>query len=264
MARITINDPGQTNQTKESAEAAYVNLEQLIQQIEAIQVRQSDALARLNQWAAGALTHSQAIMKLTGVKLEQLVGSDATITGIGDSSSPQKKAVTLHSVDSLYQNLTDIEYSLIRLNQYKAAFQCLPLHTPVDHYRLSSGFGMRKDPFNHKQSMHNGIDMAALPGTKVHAPAIGPVVRVFNNSGYGKFIEIKHPCGLVTRYGHLQKALVKAGQKITFNQPIATIGNSGRSTGPHLHYEILLHQQPQDPINFFKAGKYVFKNTKIH
>jgi murein DD-endopeptidase MepM/ murein hydrolase activator NlpD len=123
---------------------------------------------------------------------------------------------------------------------------------------------MRKDPFTHKQSMHNGIDMAALPGTKIHAPAAGMVARVFNNGGYGKFIEIEHSCGVTTRYGHLQKALVKTGQKVHFNQPIATIGNSGRSTGPHLHYEILLNQQPQNPASFLKAGKYVFKNTQTY
>ena len=264
MARITTPYFGLTNDDTASTKAVYNTLEQLIEQVEAVQLRQSNALASLNQWIEGVLTNNQAIMKMTGIELEQLVDKTTMANGVGGPYKPVGEKNPTTKINNLYLNLEKIEKSLVNLQQYKTAFECLPLRTPVDHYRLTSHFGMRKDPFNNKQAMHNGIDMAAKIGTKIYAPAAGTVARVFNNGGYGNFLEIKHSCGVITRYGHLQKVLVEAGQTIIFNQPIATVGNSGRSTGAHLHYEILLNQQPQNPIHFINAGQYVFKNTSVH
>ncbi len=264
MARITTTNPDLTNNDTASTKAAYNTLEQLIEQVETVQLRQSNALASLNQWIEGVLTNNQTIMTMTGIELEQLVDKTTMAKGVGGPYKPVEEKNPTTRINNLHFNLEKIENSLKRLQQYKTAFECLPLRTPVDHYRLTSHFGMRKDPFNNKQAMHNGIDMAARIGTQIYAPAAGTVARVFNNGGYGNFLEIKHSCGVITRYGHLQKVLVEVGQTITFNQPVATIGNSGRSTGAHLHYEILLNQQPQNPIHFINAGRYVFKNTSIH
>ncbi len=136
----------------------------------------------------------------------------------------------------------------------------MPLSLPVDHYRTTSRFGTRIDPVNKKRSMHDGLDMAGAVNTSVYAPAPGTVVYSGVKGGYGKFVEIDHGYGIVTRYAHLNKNLVEVGDIVDHRQRIALLGNSGRSTGPHLHYEVRFDGRPMDPLKFIKAGRYVFKN----
>jgi murein DD-endopeptidase MepM/ murein hydrolase activator NlpD len=135
----------------------------------------------------------------------------------------------------------------------------LPLSAPMDQYRISSGFGKRRDPINGKFAMHYGLDLNCYPRTPVLAPASGTVAFVGWKGALGKVIEIDHGMGIVTRYGHLRKILVKKGQKVDFRQKIGIVGASGRTTGPHLHYEIQVKGKPCDPLKFIKAGKYVFR-----
>lgn len=135
----------------------------------------------------------------------------------------------------------------------------LPLSVPVDHYHISSSFGKREDPINGRMGMHYGLDLGAVEGSRVYAPAPGKVVDAGWNGQYGRFVEIDHGMGVHTRYGHLKEALVETGDKVTYRDKIALVGNSGRSTGAHLHYEVQVDGEPVDPYNFIKAGRYVFK-----
>jgi Membrane proteins related to metalloendopeptidases len=132
---------------------------------------------------------------------------------------------------------------------------CIPAIMPVkdvDIYRISSHFGKRTDPFYKVQKMHNGIDFSAPVGTRIYSTGDGVVERVINgNSGYGINIIIDHGYGYKTRYAHLNKSLVKQGQKVKRGELIAEIGNSGKSTGPHLHYEVIKNGKALNPINFF-------------
>ncbi|MFQ5481400.1 MAG: M23 family metallopeptidase [Nitrospinaceae bacterium] len=115
---------------------------------------------------------------------------------------------------------------------------------------VTSGFGYRKSPFTGLPEKHEGLDIAARKGARVLAPADGKINVAGREYGYGNMIQIDHGYGLVTRYGHNSKNLVKPGDRVKRGQVIALVGNTGRSTGPHLHYEIMLHGVPVDPRNY--------------
>ncbi|MCH2534460.1 MAG: M23 family metallopeptidase [Bdellovibrionales bacterium] len=115
---------------------------------------------------------------------------------------------------------------------------------------LTSRFGYRLDPFTGKTTMHNGIDFAAPPGTPVYAPADGIISYVGYEHGYGKLVSIDHGYGVVTRYGHNSQIYVELGQKITRRDIISAIGSTGRSSGPHVHYEVRVNGIPVDPMNY--------------
>lgn len=123
---------------------------------------------------------------------------------------------------------------------------------PVPAAQLTSGFGPRKSPTPGASTFHKGIDLAAPIGTKVGATRDGVVTRSgFDRKGYGNWVEVRHPDGTTSRYGHLDKRGVKVGQEVEQGARLGTVGNSGRSTGPHLHFEIRDAQgRPVDPRNY--------------
>ena len=141
----------------------------------------------------------------------------------------------------------------------RALVKRMPLAAPLDRYAISSSYGTRRDPLNNRQAMHHGLDLISAPNTPIRAPAPGIVVFAGRNGGYGNMVEIDHGRSLRTRYAHLRTIKVKAGEKVDFQQKLGTLGNSGRSTGAHLHYEILIAGKPADPLNFIKAGQHVFQ-----
>jgi len=115
---------------------------------------------------------------------------------------------------------------------------------------LGSGFGWRRDPFTGLRQFHRGLDISAPEGTLVKAPAGGIVVKSEKHGGYGNTLYLSHGNGLVTRYGHLHSFKVRAGQKVNRGDVIALVGSSGRSTAPHLHYEVLREGKQVDPMKF--------------
>ncbi|MBN2644449.1 MAG: peptidoglycan DD-metalloendopeptidase family protein [Desulfuromonadaceae bacterium] len=137
------------------------------------------------------------------------------------------------------------EEALLLSDQVIEQVAQIPLGVPTEGY-LSSGFGRRRDPLNGRYAFHSGIDIAHYIGTKVHATAEGIVVECGNVPGYGKVVKIRHGDRFTTLFGHLDKIRVKRGSQVVRGDVIGTMGNSGRSTGPHLHYEI--HDQGR-PIN---------------
>ena len=115
---------------------------------------------------------------------------------------------------------------------------------------MTSGFGRRVSPFTGKRVMHTGIDIATRGGALIIAPADGVVSRVANELDFGKLVEIDHGYGVVTRYGHNSKILVRPGHRVRRGEPIARVGNTGRTTGPHLHYEVRLNGVPVNPKRY--------------
>ncbi len=130
-----------------------------------------------------------------------------------------------------------------------------PRGWPIDNGYLSSSFGRRVDPFTGRVSFHPGVDLAAPRGSTVRAVAAGIVVRAENSGGYGKMVEINHGNGVVTVYGHNSKLLVKVGQKVLRGQPVALEGSTGRSTGPHCHFEVRINDRPVNPMQFLRAAR---------
>ena len=131
----------------------------------------------------------------------------------------------------------------------KSLLQATPSIWPTRGW-VTSGFGHRKSPFTGLREKHEGLDIGTRSGSAIRVTADGMVSVAGRERGYGKLIEVDHGYGVVTRYGHNSKNLVKVGSKVKRGQLIALVGNTGRSTGPHLHYEVLLNGVPANPKNY--------------
>lgn len=140
-----------------------------------------------------------------------------------------------------------------RLLEGKLGQLLVPSTPPVDA-GVGSGFGFRTDPFSGRAALHAGLDFPAAPGTPIMAAAGGVVVNVESHAAYGNMVEIDHGSGLVTRYAHSSKVHAKKGDLVKRGQMVAEVGSTGRSTGPHLHFEVLVEGVPQDPARFL-AGR---------
>jgi murein DD-endopeptidase MepM/ murein hydrolase activator NlpD len=148
---------------------------------------------------------------------------------------------------------------LDRMNMYRIAAFKLPFAMPVkDRFRWTSGFGYRRDPKNGGSRMHNGTDMAGAYGTPIFATADGVVKEAGWDSGFGRKVTIRHDFGVETVYAHLSGIDVSVGQRVSRGDRIGDMGNSGRSTGTHLHYEVHLNGNPVNPMTFIKAANNVF------
>ncbi len=133
---------------------------------------------------------------------------------------------------------------------HAVAYAAFPGRMPADGARFGSPFGNRTDPFTHRLSFHPGLDLVAKTGTPILAAAGGRVVFAGEKSGYGNAIEIDHGNGLMTRYGHASRIVVHVGDLVLPRQYIADVGSTGRSTGPHLHFEVLVNGAPVDPAAY--------------
>lgn len=146
-------------------------------------------------------------------------------------------------------NALELQKLLSTLSQQKSLLTSIPSASPADGW-ITSGFGPRVSPFTGQKTMHKGIDVAAPMGTPIYAPADGVIIFSGAKSGFGNFVMIAHGYGVVSRFGHNAQNMVEPGQKVKKGEQIATVGNTGRSTGPHLHYEILVNGRYVDPKKF--------------
>ncbi len=148
---------------------------------------------------------------------------------------------------------------LDRMNLYRLAAFKAPFDTPVKSaFRFTSPFGYRRDPKGAGTRMHSGTDFAAGYGTPIYSTADGVVTHAGWSSGYGRLVKIQHAFGIETRYGHLAQLRVSVGQKVSRGERIGDMGNSGRSTGTHLHYEVRIGGNAVNPMTFIKAANNVF------
>lgn len=131
----------------------------------------------------------------------------------------------------------------------------LPTGVPIGgNFRMTSGFGLRVDPFTHTLARHEGLDFTAMQGTPILAAADGLVTRSGWEDTYGNIVEVTHAEGFMTRYAHISKRLVTEGQRVKRGQHIADVGSTGRSTGPHLHYEVFRHGHVTNPAQVLPTG----------
>lgn len=179
----------------------------------------------------------ESVMNSIGIKLK---GKKKTRENSGGPFIPAS--------DSNYSSL------LKKVDDYLQTIRIMPLGRPIKG-QISSGFGNREDPLNEQKAFHEGVDIRGNKGEKVHATADGVVAKAFNNGGYGNYVEIDHGNGYHTVFAHLQSFLVKPGERVKQGQIIGQVGNTGRSTGPHLHYEILLNGKPINPSTFLKVAE---------
>lgn len=163
---------------------------------------------------------------------------------------------TLQELDEIASQRSDLMAVLeSRLFEQKIKRMMVPTQSPVPNANLGSIFGWRVDPITGRSALHTGLDFPATPGTPIHAAAGGVVVTQEFQAEYGNIVEIDHGNDLISRYAHSSRVSVKKGDLIKRGQKIAEVGNTGRSTGPHLHFEVLVQGIPQDPEKFLNAGR---------
>ena len=156
----------------------------------------------------------------------------------------RKVKLELNSFNEIYQKILE----------NKEKLKHIPSIKPVIEGYLNSGYGYRKDPIDGIRRFHDGQDFSVFSGALIKSPANGIVKRTGYRGGYGKYIIIDHGFGFETKYLHLSKIKVKKGQSVERGELIGETGNTGRSTAPHLHYEVILNGTPQNPLNYFFNG----------
>ncbi len=242
------NNAISTNQT------LNIRIASLEDSLEQLHLSQRTLVSNIHDRTDANISELESIVHITGLNLDKLLrrvnGKQIAIGGPLLASAAEKQAIG---------ELGLLENRLTRWSALNAVLDRLPITPPVDSYSISSRFGKRRDPFTKRKAFHGGVDLAGVRRTRVRATSPGVVTYVGWKGPYGRMVEIDHGLGLRTRYGHLHKILVKRGQKVVFRKKIGLMGTSGRSTGSHVHYEVLFDRKPVDPMKFMKAGKYVFK-----
>jgi murein DD-endopeptidase MepM/ murein hydrolase activator NlpD len=176
----------------------------------------------------------------------------------GRSLSMQELQATLNDLEQATGEHTDL-LTVMESRLFDARMKKLmvPTQHPVQVGHLGSAFGWRIDPFTGRSALHTGLDFQADNGTQIQAAAGGVVVTAEVHPQYGNMVEVDHGNNLVTRYAHASRLLVKKGDLVKRGQKLAEVGTTGRSTGPHLHFEVLVQGVPQDPQRFLAAGQNV-------
>jgi len=224
------------------------------------EVDRSDLLAvrRMSDRTAELIAASRTLIERTGLDTEQLMKA-AGVFQEAQGGPYIEVAGSTPPRDQLNSEIERLEDELQRWALLQGVVKHLPINPPLNAYSLSSGFGKRRDPINRRRAVHHGLDMVAPLRSPVFATSAGVVTFSGVNGKYGRFIEIEHGAGLRTRFGHLHKLFVKKGEVVKPGQKIGLLGNSGRSTGAHLHYEVRFKNKPRNPMKFIQAGRYVFQ-----
>ena len=217
-------------------------------------------MAKLRQFDYSLRAKTGKIDLQTPSKGLALGGSD---DGYGPSTNVKSKTAELvrgmhRDLDRLLAETSVLEVSQARhgeaLEDSKSIMASSPVYWPL-YGKMTSTFGYRDWPFGARGEFHRGIDIQAPIGTPILAPADGVVVSVDWNSGYGQILAVNHGYGILTRYAHLTQSYVEPGQYVRRGQRIAAVGATGRVTGPHLHYEVILNGIPVNPMRFLAAKK---------
>lgn len=163
--------------------------------------------------------------------------------------------------DTFDMTIGRVETTLENAIKARAVFRTLPIGRPIsDKHELTSNFGARLDPFTRSLAQHSGVDFRAPAGTNIKAVAPGKVIEAGYNGGYGRMVEIDHGHGITTRYAHMSSISVSEGQRVEKGTVIGHVGSTGRSTGPHLHYEVRIDDDATDPMRFVKAERLLATN----
>ncbi len=152
--------------------------------------------------------------------------------------------------------------SMARMSALENALDGVPQFAPARRDMISSGFGYRRDPFNRRAAMHKGLDFRGATGTPIYAAAKGRVSFVGRKGGYGNTVEITHGNGLMTRYAHLSRFDAKVGDRVEAGETIAKMGSTGRSTGPHLHFEVRINGRAVNPRTFLETAPNVLEEIR--
>ncbi len=222
--------------------------------VEARQLAFVEGLTRYADWRA---QRAAAALKQLGLNPDSMVrNADRTAMG-----GPLERLVTDTdgTIDPRFERLG---LSIARMSALEQGLEGVPQITPAHKDMISSGFGYRRDPFNGSGAMHKGLDFRGSIGSPIRAAASGRVSFVGWKGGYGKTVEITHGNGMMTRYAHMSKFDAAVGQRIEAGATIGAIGNTGRSTGPHLHFEVRINNRAVNPRTFLENAPNVLEEIR--
>jgi len=214
---------------------------------------------RFSQATERKIADIEGSLAITGLDIDLLMKHQkGAFPGQGGPFIPLTKAQ--QDSGPLQESLNLLNANVDHLQDLQHLISKLPLDAPLHQFEFNSGFGVRKDPFTNTLAQHLGLDLGAAYKSTVTSPGEGRVLHVVFDGSYGRMVEIDHGMGLVTRYAHLARALVKEGDRVQRGTEVGQVGCSGRCSGPHLHYEVIYNGQHVNPFKFLKAGSDVFKS----
>lgn len=240
----TRSDPLPSDTAADRADKLFVSINESLKAIE------SQQLTRITTLADNAYRNADAIsqaLEAAGLPVDSDFGKSDT----GGPLIPLDNSMTFDS------KVRELDEALDALDRLKTEARRLPLANPAPGRSVTSPFGVRTDPLLGTAALHSGMDFRAPTGMPAKVTAPGVVVKAGWNGGYGRMVEVDHGNGFATRYGHLSKINVTVGKRLNAGDVIGKTGSSGRSTGPHLHYEIRHNGEAIDPLRFLRVGKKV-------
>ena len=230
------------------AAARFALIDRSLDQMDSGQMK---ALAAIDRSAERIASRDAAIVARTGLDPAKLTAPHAE-GGVGGPFIPAEVDPNAPAFD---QALTRAARDVAMAERLKALMPFMPVRMPLSgDASITSPFGYRADPFLGRLALHPGVDLVEAWGAEIHATGAGRVTHAGPMGGYGIMVEIDHGNGLVTRYAHMSKALVEEGQDVVQGAVLGKMGSSGRSTGPHLHYEVRVDGEPVDPERYLRAG----------
>jgi len=240
-------------ETVEKVSAAFPEAAELAR-IEARQLALVEGLTHYADWRA---QRAAAALEKLGLDSASMIRTAER----GAMGGPFENLAT-EADGSIDPRFVRLGLSIARMDALERGLAGVPQVTPAHKDMISSGFGFRRDPFNGGGAMHKGLDFRGAIGTPISAASDGRVSFVGWKGGYGKTVEIMHGNGLMTRYAHMSRFNAKVGQRVAAGETIGAIGNTGRSTGPHLHFEVRINNRAVNPRTFLETAPDVLEEIR--
>lgn len=221
-----------------------------------IEARQLAYVESLTRFADTRAARAASAIRQLGLDPGQMIRASRSAMG------GPLELVSTRRGNQLDPRFERLALSLARMEALENSLDGIPQFTPAARWSISSGFGYRRDPFTGRTAMHTGLDFKAGYGSPIYAAAQGTVTFVGTKTGYGKVVEVSHGNGLLTRYAHMSAFRAKVGQDVAAGDIIGAIGSTGRSTGPHLHFEVRNNDRALNPRPFLESAPHVLEKAR--
>lgn len=229
-----------------------------VQRVQATLIDQERIISAAETFAMSRAERLRLAFRLAGLNPDNYGGRGGSLGGpLIEARDPRALAAVLDVDEGFAERIQSASTNMADMRAMASAARGLPFFRPTSAAAVSSSYGVRLDPFTRRPAFHSGLDFPGATFTPIYSTAPGVISFTGVRSGYGNTVEVDHGKGFKTRYAHLAGFNVRVGQRVTVGQRIASMGSTGRSTGPHLHYEVWVNGRAQNPNRFLKAGEYV-------